>query len=355
MKELEGGTFTISNGGIYGSLLSTPILNPPQSGILGLHAIQKRAGRRRRRGRGAPDDVPGAVLRSPPGRRPRGGPVPGARQGVRRGSRPHPDRSVTTENRGGFCRLRRLTSRGPLLRSRGGPRRRPGTFRHAGARRPRLAPDGPRRRSSAHRGRSGRAAARRGAPRADRDTEAAAAQVVLRRARLGAVRGDHPPARVLPDPPRTRDPARRAPATSRARRARRRWSSSGSGSSEKTRLLLDALRDAGSLRLFMPFDVCLPAVADAAAALRRDYPGLDIKAVVGDFNEHVVSCRGRSRAGRCWSRFWAARSATSTRTSGRGSSPRCDSCSVPATGSCSARTWSRRSAGSTPRTTTRRA
>ena len=43
MEELEGGTFTISNGGIYGSLLSTPILNPPQSGILGLHAIQKRA------------------------------------------------------------------------------------------------------------------------------------------------------------------------------------------------------------------------------------------------------------------------------------------------------------------------
>jgi 2-oxoglutarate dehydrogenase E2 component (dihydrolipoamide succinyltransferase) len=43
MSELEGGTFTISNGGVYGSLLSTPILNPPQSGILGLHAIQKRA------------------------------------------------------------------------------------------------------------------------------------------------------------------------------------------------------------------------------------------------------------------------------------------------------------------------
>jgi 2-oxoglutarate dehydrogenase E2 component (dihydrolipoamide succinyltransferase) len=42
IKELEGGTFTISNGGVYGSLLSTPILNPPQSGILGLHAIQKR-------------------------------------------------------------------------------------------------------------------------------------------------------------------------------------------------------------------------------------------------------------------------------------------------------------------------
>lgn len=43
LKELEGGTFTISNGGVYGSMLSTPIVNPPQSGILGLHSIQKRA------------------------------------------------------------------------------------------------------------------------------------------------------------------------------------------------------------------------------------------------------------------------------------------------------------------------
>lgn len=42
MRDLEGGTFSISNGGVYGSLMSTPILNPPQSGILGLHAIQKR-------------------------------------------------------------------------------------------------------------------------------------------------------------------------------------------------------------------------------------------------------------------------------------------------------------------------
>jgi 2-oxoglutarate dehydrogenase E2 component (dihydrolipoamide succinyltransferase) len=40
--DLEGGTFTISNGGVYGSLLSTPIINPPQSGILGMHAIQDR-------------------------------------------------------------------------------------------------------------------------------------------------------------------------------------------------------------------------------------------------------------------------------------------------------------------------
>jgi 2-oxoglutarate dehydrogenase E2 component (dihydrolipoamide succinyltransferase) len=39
---MQGGTFTISNGGIYGSLLSTPILNAPQSGILGMHRIEER-------------------------------------------------------------------------------------------------------------------------------------------------------------------------------------------------------------------------------------------------------------------------------------------------------------------------
>ena len=43
LDELQGGTFTISNGGIYGSLLSTPILNAPQSGILGMHRIEERA------------------------------------------------------------------------------------------------------------------------------------------------------------------------------------------------------------------------------------------------------------------------------------------------------------------------
>ena len=42
LGELQGGTFTISNGGIFGSLMSTPILNPPQSGILGMHKIQQR-------------------------------------------------------------------------------------------------------------------------------------------------------------------------------------------------------------------------------------------------------------------------------------------------------------------------
>ncbi len=39
---MQGGTFTISNGGVYGSLMSTPILNAPQAGILGMHKIQER-------------------------------------------------------------------------------------------------------------------------------------------------------------------------------------------------------------------------------------------------------------------------------------------------------------------------
>jgi len=43
MDDLTGGTFTITNGGVFGSMLSTPILNPPQSGILGMHKIQERA------------------------------------------------------------------------------------------------------------------------------------------------------------------------------------------------------------------------------------------------------------------------------------------------------------------------
>ncbi|MCC6321088.1 MAG: 2-oxoglutarate dehydrogenase complex dihydrolipoyllysine-residue succinyltransferase [Phycisphaerales bacterium] len=43
LADLQGGTFTITNGGIYGSLMSTPILNPPQTGILGMHAIKNRA------------------------------------------------------------------------------------------------------------------------------------------------------------------------------------------------------------------------------------------------------------------------------------------------------------------------
>ena len=42
LEEMTGGTFTVSNGGVFGSLMSTPILNPPQSAILGMHATQDR-------------------------------------------------------------------------------------------------------------------------------------------------------------------------------------------------------------------------------------------------------------------------------------------------------------------------
>jgi 2-oxoglutarate dehydrogenase E2 component (dihydrolipoamide succinyltransferase) len=42
MEEMQGGTFTITNGGVFGSLLATPIINPPQTGILGMHKIEDR-------------------------------------------------------------------------------------------------------------------------------------------------------------------------------------------------------------------------------------------------------------------------------------------------------------------------
>jgi len=42
MNEMQGGTFTITNGGVFGSLMSTPILNPPQTAIMGMHKIQDR-------------------------------------------------------------------------------------------------------------------------------------------------------------------------------------------------------------------------------------------------------------------------------------------------------------------------
>src|SRR5439155_379338 len=61
----------------------------------------------------------------------------------------------------------------------------------------------------------------------------------------------------------------------------------GSGSSDKTRLLLDALRDAGTLRCYVPVDVSEPALAAAGKALSSEYPGLDVRAVVSDFEERL--------------------------------------------------------------------
>ena len=88
LEELTGGTFSITNGGVYGSLMSTPILNPPQSAILGMHKIQER-----------PMAIGGKVeirpmmylavsLRPPHRRRPGSGVLPGAGQGKHR--RPAP-------------------------------------------------------------------------------------------------------------------------------------------------------------------------------------------------------------------------------------------------------------------------
>ena len=61
----------------------------------------------------------------------------------------------------------------------------------------------------------------------------------------------------------------------------------GSGSSDKTRLLLDALRAAGTLRCYVPVDVSEPALAAAGNALSAEYPGLDVRAVVSDFEERL--------------------------------------------------------------------
>ncbi|BBY58093.1 L-histidine N(alpha)-methyltransferase [Mycolicibacterium sarraceniae] len=62
----------------------------------------------------------------------------------------------------------------------------------------------------------------------------------------------------------------------------------GSGTSEKTRQLLTALRDTGSLRRFVPFDVDSSVLESAGAALASEYPGLEIDAVCGDFEEHLA-------------------------------------------------------------------
>ena len=61
----------------------------------------------------------------------------------------------------------------------------------------------------------------------------------------------------------------------------------GSGTSEKTRVLLDALRDCGSLRRFIPFDVDAGMLTAAGAAIGEEYPGVEIDAVCGDFEHHL--------------------------------------------------------------------
>jgi L-histidine N-alpha-methyltransferase len=68
----------------------------------------------------------------------------------------------------------------------------------------------------------------------------------------------------------------------------------GSGSSEKTRLLLSALREHGTLKEFVPQDVSVSALTDAAHAIMADYPGLRVHGVVGDFTQHLSLLPGES-------------------------------------------------------------
>ena len=138
----------------------------------------------------------------------------------------------------------------------------------------------------------------------------------------------------------------------------------GSGSSEKTRLLLSALRAEGTLEAYVPVDVSESALVGAEEALAVEYPGLAVHAVVSDFEKYLglepsAADGGRSaarttpRPGRGWSPSSAPRSATwcppSARPSCGGSAP----ASGRATPSCSAPTWSRTSRCWWPPTTTR--
>ncbi len=89
LEDLTGGTFSITNGGVFGSLLSTPIVNAPQSAILGMHKTHAAAGGDRRPGGRAADDVPRAQLRSSDHRRQGSGAIPGDGQGLPGRSGPH--------------------------------------------------------------------------------------------------------------------------------------------------------------------------------------------------------------------------------------------------------------------------
>jgi L-histidine N-alpha-methyltransferase len=69
----------------------------------------------------------------------------------------------------------------------------------------------------------------------------------------------------------------------------------GSGTSDKTRLLLDALTEAGTITRFVPFDVSEQTLRDAAEAIGRDYPTVAVHAVVGDFERHLTRIPGDGR------------------------------------------------------------
>lgn len=110
--------------------------------------------------------------------------------------------------------------------------------------------------------------------------------MVLRRAGQRAVRGDHPAAGVLPDPRRAGHPDRPGGEIAAATGART-LVELGSGSSEKTRLLLDALRALGTLETYVPVDVSESALTAAGVALAAEYPGLAVHGVLADFTARL--------------------------------------------------------------------
>ena len=149
-----------------------------------------------------------------------------------------------------------------------------------------------------------------------------------------------PPARVLPDPHRARDPRGRT----RRRWSRRRSAAElvelGSGVPTKTLLLLDAMRDAGTLDRYVPFDVSEVVLTESAKMLVERYPGIRVFGVVGDFERHLDALpagRGpaRDRLPRRHDRQLPARLAAALPALARPA--RC----ARRTGCCSAPTWSR--------------
>ena len=123
----------------------------------------------------------------------------------------------------------------------------------------------------------------------------------------------------------------------------------GSGTSDKTRLLLDAFTAGGQLTRFVPVDVSDATLRHAAAELSKRYPTLAVEALVGDFTLHLGHL---PRGDRVWSPSSAAPSATSTSRSAPPSSGPLPTVSSPATGCCSAPISSRAPTGSSPPTTT---
>lgn len=124
----------------------------------------------------------------------------------------------------------------------------------------------------------------------------------------------------------------------------------GSGSSEKTRLLLDALRDLGTLETYVPVDVSESALTSAGEALADEYPGLAVHGVLADFTARLDL---PPAGGPAWSPSSAAPWATCCRPSGPPSCAGCGPPSTPATSCCSAPTWSRTRRCWSPPTTTR--